>query len=462
MNMGLVTSTNRHTALDSDVVFHEYTHGLTNRLVGGPMNDTALDAVQSGGMGEGWSDFFACTMLGKNVVGDWVVNRPLGIRQFRYDDQFPDDFGDLGTGRYGDDNVHAIGEVWCATLLSLSRRLGPWPTAQIVVDALKLTAASPSFLAARDAILLATAQYAEARGLPAADMTHTAWTVFARFGMGPAARTNGATLTGIVADFTAPAGPTTTTTTKVRAEATPDLAIPDNSSAGISSALTMAEAGAVVEVSVTVDITHTYIGDLVVWLVAPDDRSVSLSERVGGSANDLKETWSSRDHDGLAGLRGMASGGTWTLHVVDRARVDTGTLHAWNIEVDVAETRPSVDVVVTPGLTIPDNDAKGITSELVVAEAGTISELRVEVDITHTYVGDLEVTLVTPEKKKIKLQRRRGGDRDNLITEYSSADDGPLKPTVGKPVTGTWALLVVDKAGADVGKLNRWGLHAQL
>ncbi len=41
-------------------------------------------------MGEGWSDFFACIALGKNVVGDWVVNRPTGIRKFRYDDAFPD------------------------------------------------------------------------------------------------------------------------------------------------------------------------------------------------------------------------------------------------------------------------------------------------------------------------------------------------------------------------------------
>ena len=89
MNMGLVTSTHRHTALDSDVVFHEYTHGLSNRLVGGPMDDTALDAVQSGGMGEGWSDFVACSMLGKNVVGDWVVNRATGIRRHAYTEDYP-------------------------------------------------------------------------------------------------------------------------------------------------------------------------------------------------------------------------------------------------------------------------------------------------------------------------------------------------------------------------------------
>jgi hypothetical protein len=40
MNMGLLTSTNRHTAFDSTVVFHEFTHGVSNRLVGGPMNES--------------------------------------------------------------------------------------------------------------------------------------------------------------------------------------------------------------------------------------------------------------------------------------------------------------------------------------------------------------------------------------------------------------------------------------
>jgi extracellular elastinolytic metalloproteinase len=84
MNMGLVASTGRHTAFDADVVFHEYTHGLTNRSVmGGRLNAPhSLDALQSGGMGEGWSDFYALTVqnffrpVEKTVTGDWVINDP--------------------------------------------------------------------------------------------------------------------------------------------------------------------------------------------------------------------------------------------------------------------------------------------------------------------------------------------------------------------------------------------------
>ena len=62
MNMGLVVSSGKHTALDADVVFHEYVHGLTNRLVGGRLNGHSLDKLQSGGMGEGWSDYYALTV----------------------------------------------------------------------------------------------------------------------------------------------------------------------------------------------------------------------------------------------------------------------------------------------------------------------------------------------------------------------------------------------------------------
>lgn len=203
MNMGLVTSTGRHTALDPDVVFHEYTHGLTNRLVGGPMDDQALDAEQSGGLGEGWSDYVACTLLDKTVVGDWVVDSPAGIRRQPYTEDFTGTYAQLGTPEYSE--VHDVGELWCAVLLSLGRALGRWETLQAVVDALKLTAANPSLLAARDAVLLAVRQLATTRGDDADAAVATAWGVFARYGMGPKARTDGATLAGIVADFDPPA-----------------------------------------------------------------------------------------------------------------------------------------------------------------------------------------------------------------------------------------------------------------
>lgn len=205
MNMGLVSSTGRHTAFDSSVVFHEFMHGVTNRLVGGPMNTRALDASQSRGMGEGWGDYVACTINQSTAVGSWVIKQPGGIRGFPYDEDFPDNFGDLGTGRYREE--HNIGEVWCATLMEMNRNLGQELGVQLVVDALKLSPANPSFLDMRDAILTALADKHAAEELGGED--HAAaerviWAAFAKFGMGPAARSNGATLAGIVADFNPP------------------------------------------------------------------------------------------------------------------------------------------------------------------------------------------------------------------------------------------------------------------
>lgn len=206
MNLGLVNSTNRHTALDSSVVFHEYTHGVSHRLVGGPMNYRAMAAPQSRGIDEGLSDYVACTVTGDTVIGAWCVNRPSGIRGLCYDGDFPDHFGELGQGRYTE--PHSIGEIWCAALLDMNRNIGVSLSLQLVVDALKLAPANPNFLQMRDAIILAL-DHLRAVGRLDSDEYTTAlertWRVFVKFGMGPAARSDGAYLTGIVADFNMPA-----------------------------------------------------------------------------------------------------------------------------------------------------------------------------------------------------------------------------------------------------------------
>src|SRR5262249_62122600 len=59
MYLFIDTYPNRDGDLDNDVIIHEYGHGVSNRLTGGPANSNALDALQSGGMGEGWSDFYS-------------------------------------------------------------------------------------------------------------------------------------------------------------------------------------------------------------------------------------------------------------------------------------------------------------------------------------------------------------------------------------------------------------------
>ncbi|WP_250009212.1 M36 family metallopeptidase [Actinoplanes sp. M2I2] len=205
LRLGLVSRTGRHTALDASVVFHEFAHGVTNRLVGGGLDTHALDEPQSAGMGEGWGDFFACVHTGADVVGAWVVDQAVGIRGHRYDDRHPGHFGRLGR-EYRE--VHEVGEVWCATLLEMTRRLGSEQLALgLVMDALKLSRANPGFLDMRDAILTALTDLLSAGRLSAtrtAEARTAVWGAFARFGMGPAARSAGARLEGIEPDFTTP------------------------------------------------------------------------------------------------------------------------------------------------------------------------------------------------------------------------------------------------------------------
>lgn len=229
MNMGLVAGVNRHTAFDSDVVFHEFTHGVSNRLVGGRLDARGLEDPQSVGMGEGWSDYFALTVQNclalirnpataeRTVTGDWVINRPAGIRLAAYDDNYPGTFGSLGSPPYVDDE-HAVGEIWCAALMKMNRDLGAalgdrvrghrlgW---QIVVDGLKLTPANPSMLDARDAVLQALEDRKTAGLLSAIDFKkalRATWSAFARFGMGPNASSVGASLEGVVEDRNPPPG----------------------------------------------------------------------------------------------------------------------------------------------------------------------------------------------------------------------------------------------------------------
>lgn len=461
MNMGLVTSTNRHTAFDSSVVFHEFMHGVTNRLVGGPMNDRALEAVQSRGMGEGWSDYIACMINNSTVVGAWVVNSPSGIRQFPYTSSFPDNFSHLGTGRYVE-SEHNIGEIWCATLLEMNRKIGAEMGLRLVMDALKLSPANPSFLDMRDAIFKALANKQVAGQINPeqyAEMQQNIWAVFARFGMGPQARSNGATTSGIVADFNPPgppqppepAGPT------LKLESTPNLAIPDNQPAGVSSVIAVAEAGQLTRITVAVEIEHPYIGDLEVSLIAPGGSAIALHSRSGASADNLIKTYSSNDTPALAAIAGQPIQGNWTIKVADRANQDTGTLRRWNLEIVYKPESQIAKGVATPASDIPDNDPKGLSIPIAIAQAGKAQSLTASVDITHTYIGDLRVLLIAPSGQQIILHDRTGGSQDNLIKTYDST--AHLLPLIDQPIQGNWVLQVIDLAGRDVGKLNQWSLE---
>jgi subtilisin-like proprotein convertase family protein len=87
--------------------------------------------------------------------------------------------------------------------------------------------------------------------------------------------------------------------------------------------------------TVTVDVEHTYVGDLVVRLLAPGTTGVgpvTLHDRVGGSADNLKQAYTTANVPGLAAFTGTSPQGTWTLEVEDREKQDTGKINSFAVE----------------------------------------------------------------------------------------------------------------------------------
>ena len=242
MQMYLFTGVtpNRDGDLDAEVMLHEYTHGLSNRRVGGGVG---ISALQSAGMGEGWSDFYAETLLSEagddvNAVyanGGYVTyllsgltqNYYFGIRRYPYctdTNKNPLTFKDIDTAQASAHTgiprspivgtsateVHNMGEVWCVTLWQARANLiakygwavGNQLILQLVTDGMNLSPANPNFLQARDGIL--QADQVDNAG---ANLTEL-WAAFAKRGMGKSATSPASsTTTGLVEAYDVPFPP---------------------------------------------------------------------------------------------------------------------------------------------------------------------------------------------------------------------------------------------------------------
>lgn len=148
----------------------------------------------------------------------------------------------------------------------------------------------------------------------------------------------------VIADISAPGDTITFTTgagllpapgsTAASGTATPNLVIPDNQPAGVSSVIVINQSGIVARIKVSVDIEHPYIGDLRVALLSPRGERTVLHPQLGGSADDLRMTYDSTTSGVLSAMIGQPMKGNWTLTVSDRARRDIGRLRSWSIELD--------------------------------------------------------------------------------------------------------------------------------
>lgn len=196
---------------DATIIQHEYSHGLSNRYVGGG-GLGSLGTVQSGAMGEGWGDWYAMNDLFRRgltrtaVTAPYVGDPERGIRNWNYA-KSPATYGDYGYDMSGPE-VHSDGEIWTATLWTLRTKIlqavggdqvkASDITEHLVTDAMPISPPSPSFLDMRDAILKAAELRYGAR------YTALLWSGFAERGMGVSAKTAGETDTDPVPGFDVP------------------------------------------------------------------------------------------------------------------------------------------------------------------------------------------------------------------------------------------------------------------
>ncbi|CAI6334791.1 unnamed protein product [Periconia digitata] len=201
----------RDGAFEAGIVIHEYTHGLSNRLTGGPANAGCLNLLEAGGMGEGWSDFYATAIRLKEsdtrekdyTMGEWASGRPQGIRRFPYSTD-----NSTNPQVYETNNeltrVHDIGGVWASILYEVLWNLidehgkndGPLPefdengvptdgkylAMKLVLDGMALQPCNPTFVSARDAIVDAD------EALTGGANKCLLWTAFAKRGLGTEAK----------------------------------------------------------------------------------------------------------------------------------------------------------------------------------------------------------------------------------------------------------------------------------
>jgi uncharacterized repeat protein (TIGR01451 family) len=479
----------RDGSLDATIVLHELTHGLSNRLIG---DGNGLIWDEGGGMGEGWSDFYALSLLfgsnaydpnAKYAEGAYATyqfvgltdNYLYGIRRFPYstdnsvnpltwadvDDVTYNTAGgiapsplDVFFSSSGALEVHNVGEIWANTLWEVRSRIiadpagadGDVPTGNdkmlsIVTDALKMTPINPSFVDARDALIDADC------AANACVNEKWIWAGFADRGLGYKAisplgqdgisvGTGGNAFLGVGESFSMP-------------YLDIDSFTVDDSLGNNNGAIDPGE-----PIRLTVALFNPWHDTTFSVPVA----TATLTTSTPG----VTILTGSSTYGPIAAKN--AASGTPFLFTVPASALCGQSIH-FTITTSSLIGDKSVDFTVrigtpsgtgTPvtysrtipgGLAIPDADRIGVTDAMTIADDLEIADLDFRIDdLTHTFTGDLTIGLKAPSGYGTSLIYLRGtfladGDGDNFVKtliDSSSTNDLNLTDSTFAPFTGDW------------------------
>ncbi len=475
----------RDGSLDATIVLHELTHGVSNRLIG-DANGLIWDV--GSGMGEGWSDFYALSLLNRSNADDPDAEYPVGayatyqflgltdnylygIRRFPYstdhsvnpltwadvDDVTLNVAGGIAVSPLnvflaggGGLEVHNVGEVWANTLWGVRSRIikdpaganGDVPTGnttmlQLVTDGLKMTPINPSFTDARDAILDADC------ATNACANEASIWAGFADRGLGYKAvaplgqegiLSAGAFL-GVGESFAVP-------------YLDFDTVAVDDSLGNNNGAIDPGE-----PIKLTVNLLNP-------WRNAAKGVAGATATLTSSTAGVTILTGASA-YGAIAAQASVA--GTPFVVLVPKSAACGQSIH-FTLAVASSLGTQSVDFTVRVGaasgagapvtysrtipggLAIPDDDLRGVTDSMTIPDDLEIQDVDFEVnDLPHTFTGDLNIGLKMPNGYGTDLIYQRGfftdGDGDNFtgtLIDSSSKNDLNLSGAADAPFTGDW------------------------
>ena len=218
----------------------------------------------------------------------------------------------------------------------------------------------------------------------------------------------------------------------------------------------VADAGTITDVNVGVSISHTYVGDITVWLESPTGTQITLIDRPGytgsgcGFASDhINATLDDESAGGpvengnppngsytpaqaLSAFDGEELQGTWTLSVGDNSSVITGTLNSWSLTVEYGASAPAPTSSFTFSATDLDVDFTDTSSESPTSWAWDFDDGSTSTDQnpSHTFAaaGDYHVCLIASNAQGA------GNEACTTVTvEEGATSGGGAEPKVAKP-----------------------------